>query len=186
MIEKLLEIKKWIKKKKPKFKRRNYGKKKRLSDSWRKPRGWQNKQRIQKKGKPARVEPGYGSPRIVKGLTRREGLRKVLIRNIKELGRIDKEKEGIVIASSIGLRKKIEIWKKAEELGIIIIEPTKKQLEEMLKRHEEEKKKRAEKRARKAKAREKKAKEEKEEKREEENKEKKLEEEKEKILTKKQ
>ena len=50
------------------FKRDGYGKKRQLSDSWRKPRGQHNKQREQKKAKGALPKPGFGSPVAVRGM----------------------------------------------------------------------------------------------------------------------
>ena len=50
------------------FKRDGFGKKKQLSDSWRKPRGQHNKQREQKKAKGALPKPGFGSPLAVRGM----------------------------------------------------------------------------------------------------------------------
>ncbi len=142
-IKKLLDIKKWIKKKKPKFKRRNYGKKKSLSDSWRRPRGIQSKQRKQKKGRPKRVEVGYRSPKKVRGMTRKEGLLKVRIHNVKELGKIDKSTQGIVIASSVSIKNKIKIYEKAKQLGITIIEPRPQDIERKIKELKEKKAKKA-------------------------------------------
>ncbi len=198
MIEKLLKIKEIVKKKKPDFKRRNAGKKKRLSFAWRKPKGWQNKQRLRKKGKPAVVEPGYGSPRLVRGFTRREGLKKVLIRNLKDVEKIDPKIEGAVLAASLGLRKKIQIYRACKERGIKIIEPKEEQLEALIKKKEKElelkRKLAAEKAKEKEKEKKKEQKEERKEKeskdkeekkdKEKEDKQKKLEEEKKKILTK--
>ena len=50
------------------FKRDGFGKKRQLSDSWRKPRGQHNKQREQKKAKGALPKPGFGSPVAVRGM----------------------------------------------------------------------------------------------------------------------
>ena len=44
------------------FKRDGYGKKRQLSDSWRKPRGQHNKQREQKKAKGALPQTGFRQP----------------------------------------------------------------------------------------------------------------------------
>jgi len=46
----LIEIKKDMKSKKPNFARRNYNTKPRISNGWRKPKGLQNKMRLNKKG----------------------------------------------------------------------------------------------------------------------------------------
>ncbi|MEM0333248.1 MAG: eL32 family ribosomal protein, partial [Candidatus Aenigmatarchaeota archaeon] len=74
------------------------------------------------KGKPEIVEIGYGSPREVKGLLG-NGKRPVLIHNIEELEKIDREREIAVIASTVGKRKREQIIKKAKELNIEIYNP---------------------------------------------------------------
>ena len=66
------------------FKRDGYGKKRQLSDSWRKPRGQHNKQREQKKAKGARPKPGFGSPIAVRGM-HPSGFFEILISSAKEL-----------------------------------------------------------------------------------------------------
>ncbi|MEM0379308.1 MAG: 50S ribosomal protein L32e [Nanopusillaceae archaeon] len=121
----LLRIRKKIKRKKPEYLRVYWYKKIRLKnrkDSWRRPKGIHNKIRKKIKGKPEMVEVGYGSPREVKGLLR-NGKRPVLVHNIEELEKIDKEKEIAVIASTVGRRKREQIIKRAKELNIEIYNP---------------------------------------------------------------
>jgi len=118
----LLRIRKKIKREKPDYLRPYWWTKIRLKnrmDSWRKPRGIHNKMRKKKKGKPPLVEVGYGSPREVRGLLS-NGKRPVIVHNVEELEKIDKEKEVAVIASTVGKRKRLEIIKRAQELGIEI------------------------------------------------------------------
>ena len=73
------------------FKRDGYGKKRQLSDSWRKPRGQHNKQREQKKAKGALPKPGFGSPVAVRGM-HPSGFFEVLISSVKEFEGIDPKK----------------------------------------------------------------------------------------------
>jgi len=118
----LLRIRRKIKREKPDYLRPYWWTKIRLKNkinSWRRPRGIHNKMRKRKKGRPPLVEVGYGSPREVKGLLS-NGKRPVIIHNVEELERIDKEKEIAVIASTVGKRKRLEIIKRAQELGIEI------------------------------------------------------------------
>jgi len=118
----LLRIRRKIKREKPDYLRPYWWTKIRLKnriDSWRRPRGIHNKMRKRKKGRPPLVEVGYGSPREVKGLLG-NGKRPVIIHNVEELEKIDKEKEIAVIASTVGKRKRLEIIKRAQELGIEI------------------------------------------------------------------
>jgi len=118
----LLRIRRKIKREKPDYLRPYWWTKIRLKnriDSWRKPRGIHNKMRKRKKGRPPLVEVGYGSPREVRGLLS-NGKRPVVVHNVEELEKIDKEKEIAVIASTVGKRKRLEIIKRAQELGIEI------------------------------------------------------------------
>ena len=117
-LKKLLDQKKEMKKKKPEFIRQEYNKRKRLPKKWRRPRGIQSKLRLRRKGKPARVSIGYGTPKKVRHFTL-DGFKKVIVNNIKELKEI-KEKEIAVIARTVGERKKLAILKEAQKLGLKI------------------------------------------------------------------
>ncbi len=119
MDEKLLELRKRRKAKKPDFVRQDIHKKARLSRKWRRAKGLQSKVRYGMKGYRKSVEAGYGSPAAVKGLSR-EGLITVLVSNISELKKIE-EGQGAVIAKNLGQKKKAEIIKKAGELGITLL-----------------------------------------------------------------
>ncbi|MCD6591026.1 MAG: 50S ribosomal protein L32e [Candidatus Aenigmarchaeota archaeon] len=116
---KLLELRKKIKKKKPKFKRQEWFRKKPLGEKWRKPRGINSKLRIRKKSKGKVPSPGYGSPRLVKGLNS-EGYREILVRNVRDLEKINPKEEIAVIASGVGKKKRFEIIEKALKKNIKI------------------------------------------------------------------
>lgn len=120
MNKELLEIRKRIKAKKPKFFRQDAHKKKRLKKVWRKPKGIHSKMRLNKKGYRRSISKGYKSPKEVRGL-HKSGLEAVLVSSIKSLEKIENEKQGIIISKGVGLRKKIELIKKAEEKGIRVL-----------------------------------------------------------------
>lgn len=120
MNEKLLDLRRKIKSKKPDYIRYCSHRKKALDESWRRPRGRHNKVKLKLKGKPSPVEVGYGSPREVRGLLS-NGKRPILIRNIKDLLKINKETDIGILASNIGKRKREIILNKAKELGIEIL-----------------------------------------------------------------
>ncbi len=191
IIMELLKIKKEKKKKNPEFKRADAHKKKRLNKGWRRPKGLQNKMRLQKKGYRKIVKAGYRTPKELRG-TNEKGMELIIINNLKELEQVNKEKQAIIIGKT-GRKKKQEIISKAEELRITIenlsvkkyLETTRKKQEEKAVKKEELKKKQEEKEkeAKEKKKQETKEKESKEKEKTEE--EKKLEEkkEKDKILT---
>ncbi|MEM5790951.1 MAG: eL32 family ribosomal protein, partial [Candidatus Aenigmatarchaeota archaeon] len=51
------------------------------------------------------------------------GFKEVLVYNLKDLEKINPEKEAIRVAHAIGKRKKSEIVKKAEEMKIKVLNP---------------------------------------------------------------
>ncbi|VUT23499.1 MAG: 50S ribosomal protein L32e [Candidatus Methanolliviera sp. GoM_asphalt] len=118
--QRLLRVRSTQKHKKPSFSRYGSKYKKRVKEAWRRPRGRQNKQRRRKVSKPAVVKVGYGSPALVKGL-HPSGLEDTLVRNIKELKKVDPEKQLVRIARTVGRKKRLEIEERAEEIGIKII-----------------------------------------------------------------
>ena len=120
-ITQSLKIRAAIKRKKPHFIREESSKIKKLSRiGWRKPRGWHNKMRHGFKGHRRCVEVGWGSPREVKGL-HRSGMEMVVVFNPKQLEAINSEKQGIIIGSTVGARKKIEIINAALKNKIAIL-----------------------------------------------------------------
>ena len=190
MNKNLLELRKRIKSKKPYFVSQDINKRKRIRERWRKPRGWQSKMRLQRKGHRKCVKPGYGSPKDVYGL-HSSGLEMLRINSEKELKDINPKTQGIIVAGAVGLKKRIELIKKAKEAGITILNIKNADLflknieEERRKKKEEkakegEKKEKAEKKKKASKKKEQAPKKSEEERKEEEKKEK------DKILTKKE
>ena len=102
------------------FKRDGYGKKKQLSDSWRKPRGQHNKQREQKKAKGALPKPGFGSPIAVRGM-HPSGFFEVLISSVKELEGIDPKTHAIRIGATVGERTRVGLQEKALAAGFKVL-----------------------------------------------------------------
>ncbi len=91
-----------------KFERREY---------WRKPKGNDNKMRLQVKGYPPIVKSGYGTPGDIRGL-HPSGLKPVIVNNARELEDLKPGEHIVYIASSVGLRKRLEIRRRARELGL--------------------------------------------------------------------
>ncbi|HDD46055.1 MAG TPA: 50S ribosomal protein L32e [Candidatus Aenigmarchaeota archaeon] len=109
-----------IKKKKPRFKRQEWHRHKRLEEKWRRPKGNSSKLRKRIKGRGKLPSIGYSSPKEVKGLNR-NGFREVIIKNINDLEKIDPSREVGKIASSVGKKKRFEIEEKAIKMGIKIV-----------------------------------------------------------------
>jgi large subunit ribosomal protein L32e len=106
-----MEEKTVTRKKKPNFIRQDTNKQKNLGNKWRKPRGLHSKLRLNKKGHAKTPSQGYRGPRSL----RVKDVKRVF--NVNELEDVKK----IIIASTVGLRKKVEIVKQAQEKGIEII-----------------------------------------------------------------
>ncbi|WP_084019819.1 50S ribosomal protein L32e [Vulcanisaeta thermophila] len=99
-------------------------------EHWRRPRGNDNKIRLEIKGYPKRVKVGYGKPKAVRGL-HPSGFKTTIVHRPEDLDRVDPTREAIIIARTVGLRKRIEIIRKAMEKGIKIINPTKEAIEKL-------------------------------------------------------
>lgn len=104
------------------FKRGGYGTKKQLSDSWRRPRGLQSKQRLQKKAKGAHPTPGFGSPVAVRGL-HPSGYEDILVHNPRELEGLDAATQAVRIAGAVGMKKREQMQIRAGELGLRVLNP---------------------------------------------------------------
>lgn len=162
-IKKLLELRKKIKRKKPHFIRQDSHKKKKLGNKWRRPKGFHSKMRLRKKGHRKSVTKGYGSPKKVKYLDKK-GVKGIVAYNTADIEKIKNKDEAVIIAKNVGLKKRIEISKKAKEKSITIlnikdIDNYLKQVDEMLKKKKEDKQKSAKEKKEKEKEKEKKAKE---------------------------
>jgi len=119
MKEKLLELRKAIKAKKPAFIRQEAHKKSKLGVCWRKPKGVHSKMKDSRKGHRKSIEVGYGSPAETRCLSRK-GLMPVAVNNIAELKKIE-EGYAAVISRGVGQKKRAAIAKRAGELGIVIL-----------------------------------------------------------------
>ncbi|OPX69561.1 MAG: 50S ribosomal protein L32e [Methanoregulaceae archaeon PtaU1.Bin059] len=104
------------------FRRDGEGKKERLADTWRRPRGLHNKQRIQKKAKGPMPTPGYGSPADVRGL-HPSGYRDVLVHTPDEIEGLDPALDAVRIAAAVGAKKRGFIQEKAMAAGLKVLNP---------------------------------------------------------------
>jgi large subunit ribosomal protein L32e len=107
---------------KPRFKRHDCEKKKKLSSSWRRPKGLFNKMRRGFTDKGAVVQVGYGSPKAIRGY-HPSGFKEVLIHNPNELESLTRD-QAIRIAGTVGRKKKRMIIEKAFVKGLKVLNPT--------------------------------------------------------------
>jgi large subunit ribosomal protein L32e len=99
-------------------------------ESWRRPKGDDNKIRLEIKGYPKRVKIGYGKPRLVRNL-HPTGFKLVIVHRPEDVDKVDPTKEAIVIGRTVGLRKRVEIVRRAIERGVRVINVTKDVIDEL-------------------------------------------------------
>jgi len=121
--EKLLELRKKIKSKKPDFVRYESWRYKRVKPNWRKPKGIDSKVREKRKGWIKMPDVGYRSPKVVRGL-HPSGFEEVLVYRPEDLEKLDPTKHAVRIAHTVGTRKRLAILEKAEELELVVLNPT--------------------------------------------------------------
>ncbi len=119
MTKEKVELRNAQKKKKPAFIKQDAHKKKKLSPEWRRPKGLQSKVRLQLRGYRRRPKQGWRSPKDVRGFTH-DGYEPVVVHAVAELLQTSKEK-GIIIGSSVGLKKKILIVETALKENYILV-----------------------------------------------------------------
>ncbi len=94
------------------------GKRRKKLQTWRRPKGRHSKMRKKRKSYPVSPSVGYKSPKKLAG--RIFGLKPILISNLNELGRLNKD-SAVIVARKVGARKKIEIIRKANEMNLKIL-----------------------------------------------------------------
>ncbi len=122
--EELLKKREKIKSQRPDFPRQEWFRRSKIDrDTWRKPRGIHSQARQNKKYRPNNVNIGYRSPKEVRGL-HPSGFEEVLVHNLDDLDDLDPDKQAVRVAHSVGMRKRIKIEEKAEEMDLRILNPS--------------------------------------------------------------
>jgi len=106
--------------KKPAFLRPESWRDAKFSESWRRPRGLDNKVRQKVKGWPASPSTGYKGPKVARGL-HPSGYREVIVYNAESVVVVDPSTQAIRIAHTVGKRKRALIIAEAEKLQIKIL-----------------------------------------------------------------
>ncbi len=105
----------------PTFLRQEWHRRKRLQGvKWRKPVGDHSKMRQHYGYRPNVVSIGFGSPKGARYL-HPSGFREVRVWNVKDLEKINPEVQAARVAHQVGMKKRLEIESKADELGIRIL-----------------------------------------------------------------
>ena len=103
--------------KRPKFKRQNWFRYKRLGDKWRRPRGIHSKMRRHFKYRIPVVQSGFRGPANVRGL-HPSGFEEIRINTPKEVENVDPKTQAIRIARTVGDKKREIIVQKADKMGM--------------------------------------------------------------------
>src|SRR5918997_1015297 len=122
--EELLQARKKVAHRRPKFVRQESWRYDRLAESWRRPKGKDNKMRRQLSGAPRLVKIGYRGPKKARGL-HPSGYTDNLVFNVKDLGRLDPAGDAARIGHAVGQRKRLLILAEARNKGIKVLNPGK-------------------------------------------------------------
>lgn len=107
----------------PKFIRQESWRYARIHPEWRKPKGVDNKVRRQDKGWPPLVRIGYRGPVASRGI-HPSGHLEVLVHRVLDLDRLVPGRDVARIGGTVGAKKREQILKRANELGLRVLNPT--------------------------------------------------------------
>ena len=116
----LLELRKIMKRKNPKFRRVESWRYKRVKDSWRKARGIDSQTRKKTKSGVKSPSVGYRGPKKVRGL-HPSGYEEVRVTSIDDLRGLSNKRHAIKISGKLGTRKRIPLVEYAQNRGFRIL-----------------------------------------------------------------
>jgi len=120
--EQALKLRTRLKSRKPKFRRQESWRYKRVSQVWRRPDGVDSKMRRKVKGWPRTASIGYRGPRRARGI-HPSGYEEILVRNADDLAKVDPKIQAVRLAHTVGMKKRAEISIRAGERHIYILNP---------------------------------------------------------------
>ena len=116
-----IEVLKAQKKKQPAFRRQEWFRYRRLAKTgWRKPKGMQSSQRVNRKYRSPMARVGYRKIASVRGL-HPSGFEEVMGHKPADLDGIDPERQAVRIGSRVGNRKRAQIHDRADDLGLRVL-----------------------------------------------------------------
>ena len=119
-MEQLLQVRKLAKQKRPEFIRQDIPKRMKLKLKWRKPKGAHSKIRHNMRGRRKMPTVGYRGPTEVRGM-HDSGLHIINVSNIGQLKNLDAKKDGIIVSSAVGKKKRLVIFQKAKEMQLQVL-----------------------------------------------------------------
>ncbi|MFB3889291.1 MAG: 50S ribosomal protein L32e [Candidatus Bathyarchaeia archaeon] len=132
--QKALKIRARAKRSKPAFVRPESWRYDKFSESWRRPRGLDNKIRRKIKGWPPAPSAGYKGPKAARGL-HPSGFIEVVVHNVAELTGLNADTQAVRIGHTVGKRKRSQIVAEAKKLNLTLLNF--KEIEEPAKEEEE-------------------------------------------------
>jgi len=109
------------KKKQPAFRRQEWFRYRRLAKTgWRKPKGMQSSQRVNRKYRSPMARVGYRKIASVRGL-HPSGFEEVMVHKPSDLDGINPERQAVRIGSRVGNRKRAQIHDRADDLGLRVL-----------------------------------------------------------------
>ncbi len=117
----LLAVRARMKTHQPLFVVKEHHKSARIKRRWRAQRGIHSGHRQMYRGKPAQPTPGFGVPQAVRGV-HSSGLRAVVVYSPAQLELINPQTQGVLIGSTVGMRKKMQLVIAAMKRKITVLQ----------------------------------------------------------------
>jgi large subunit ribosomal protein L32e len=121
-VDRLLKVRRSVAERRPEFLRPESWRYDRLRPNWRRPKGLDNKVRKSVKGWPRRVKVGYRGPAGARGY-HPSGFVEVVVHTPDELSALIPDRDAVRIGGTVGARKRSAIMKRANELGLTVLNP---------------------------------------------------------------